>query len=374
MSDETQTASGHTARPTLESLAPELGLEGQISNLVEAERLSDQEIQWARDELEASRGLALAGDQSVADIVAFGSLARREFTPESDFDYLVVLTGLPDDPAATTTLLTSADAVGRKLAVKHGKKGDAKKPGASGLFGYAVSAHEITDRIGLQDDSNHNQTRRLEFLEESVSLLNADVHRKVLEHTLRRYLHVFVGELEQNHVPRFLLNDVVRYWRTIAVDYQAKVWGNAGTDWGLRYLKLIIPRKLTFAASAAVILACGSTDHGGDAPLRATVEDLSSQFTMPPLVRFALLAPHFGQAGRDALRDCLLAADQFVGWSKEEAWRDEVKKVSDRRNQDPEIPEFGQARVLARELQTSLETIFFTEPLLKDRSIRYLAI
>ena len=38
--------------------------------------------------------------------------------------------------------------------------------------------------------------------------------------------------------PRFLLNDVIRYWRTICVDYVGKERGGAGEKWALRNLKL----------------------------------------------------------------------------------------------------------------------------------------
>jgi hypothetical protein len=269
--------------------------------------------------------------------------------------------------------LSRADEVRKKLARRFGQDEEAKRPGASGLFGVAVSAHEITERIGLQDDSNHNQTRRLEFLEESVSLLDAHVHTKVLDHTLRRYLHDFIGEIEPDRVPRFLLNDVVRYWRTIAVDYQAKVWGNGGTDWGLRYLKLIIPRKLTYAATLTTILTCGLETRSGSLH-SATVSDLSARLQLPPLVRLAQLGVHLEEPGREALAQCLLVADEFVGWSEDPDWRASVKEVRDRRNQDPEVPAFRDARALARTLQSALETILFEDPLLKERSVRYLAM
>jgi UTP:GlnB (protein PII) uridylyltransferase len=76
---------------TLESLSPALGLEGRISHLINAERMSNATIDFLRSEFAGDSQIAQAAGQNVADVVAFGSLARREFTASSDFDFLVVL-------------------------------------------------------------------------------------------------------------------------------------------------------------------------------------------------------------------------------------------------------------------------------------------
>ena len=94
--------------------------------------------------------------------------------------------------------------------------------------------------------------------------------KKTMRSILKRYLvdyHNFenVSPLHKRGVARFLLNDVVRYWRTVAVDYQAKRWdelsppagafqeddglGLEPPKWGLRYIKLRSSRKLAFVGS-----------------------------------------------------------------------------------------------------------------------------
>lgn len=350
--------------PSTQRAAENLGIAARIEALRKSAELSARWIAGARSRFTADQPV----ESAIADVVAFGSLARQELTAESDLDYLVVAIGMPRDPRGLTDLLLATDGMRRELAVQAGKDpgGELRKPGASGVFGCVVSSVEITERIGLQDDTNHNQTRRLELIQESVSLLSQDVYDEILDALLSRYLHPFLGEVSPDRVPRFLLNDVIRYWRTITVDYQAKVW-STGDDWGLRYLKLIIPRKLTYAGTLASLLACGLLHS-------ATVEDLRVQLAMPPLARLAQLEPHLSAEGKEALARVLLAANSFIECSERPEWRDSVSKVRDRRNLDPQNRDFMEAREMARNLQADLGAIFFGDKLLRDRSIDYLGM
>ena len=58
---------------------------------------------------------------------------------------------------------------------------------------------------------------------------------------------LIAGYLEANvkdhRPPRFLLNDLVRYWRTIAVDFESKMRARKGEGWGLRNGTLRLSRK-----------------------------------------------------------------------------------------------------------------------------------
>jgi hypothetical protein len=104
-------------------------------------------------------------------------------------------------------------------------------PGREGIFGSRVSATDLVERIGLGHDTNETLTRRMLFLLESVALTGADVHREALAAVLRRYLDAGVRD---QRVPRFLLSDLIRYWRTICVDFEGKARERGGEGWGLR--------------------------------------------------------------------------------------------------------------------------------------------
>ena len=81
-------------------------------------------------------------------------------------------------------------------------------------------------------------------------------HARVRRHlrrrrSRRRSTRADRGYLEANvkdyRPPRFLLNDLIRYWRTIAVDFESKMRARKGEGWGLRNAKLRLSRKALFA-------------------------------------------------------------------------------------------------------------------------------
>lgn len=340
-----------------------LGLElDDIPSLRSAFELSEARIERARAHLTDH----LANQPHTTDVVAFGSLARREMTAASDFDYLVINYSLDPAPGAARRVLQAADELRHVLAYPE-QAGDleaiaVRPPGTTGLFGRIVSASDMVERIGLEEDTNHSHTRRVLILEESVSLFDPNLHARLLSSIIDRYLaDRAVGA---DSVPRFLLNDLVRYWRTLAVDYQAKSIADRSA-YSLRYLKLIISRKLTFAASLVPLLTCRTLDHD------QVNAHLVEAFQAPTLLRLLQLEPELDtEAARQALRKCIEIADQFGNKLGSSDWREAIKqecRLADPRDQ----PEFGAMRNLGKELQEHLQTIF-TSPRLRWFTEKYL--
>jgi hypothetical protein len=281
-------------------------------------------------------------------IAAFGSMARDEMAPRSDFDYLVVLDHVEEDPGLIQVYRRAAQEGLRSIGV------DA--PGQSGLFGVATSGAELVNTIGLDTDSNLRMSRRVLLLEESVPL-NADASwTRLAEAVVARYL--YEQHRESPFVPRFLLNDVVRYWRTIAVDYQAKRWEEmAGKKWGLRYAKLLTSRKLVFAGMVTTLFLPVLSDQA------VTVGLLRDQCRLPALARLAQLVPILGDEGRDSLRRLISHADRVVGWFADATFRTALEPI-----ENPRAAEDGSAmhqiRELGERIQDDLESLFFSdEPL-----------
>ncbi|MEV7693272.1 DUF294 nucleotidyltransferase-like domain-containing protein [Microbacterium sp. NPDC089189] len=324
----------------------------RLPNLEAAFELSEDCIQRARKHLATE----LDGLDDRLDVVAFGSLARREMTTASDLDWLVVVHALPEERSAVQAALSAADGLRAVLS----EVGDVRAPGSSGVFGQMVSAVELVEVIGLQADTNHSHTRRILLIEESVSLRDEAVHRQLLTTTFRRYLDAHPSA--RTGVPRFLLNDLLRYWRTVTVDYQAK--SPARSMYSLRYLKLIVSRKLTFAASVLPLLALA--EEGKQLSVDEFADLLYETYSRPALVRFVSAAASLGADHPELMtsaKQVLMIADQFNGLLGDQSWRDKIDEAS-RHDDAKEQDEFAAAHRLGRDLQGSLEEMFFAEPLL----------
>jgi len=191
----------------------------------------------------ALAGQGLANDMA---IVVFGSWARDELTEGSDDDWAVLVgrrfaSYEPDVVAAMG------------LGQAH-LGADAKKPGTQEVFGVPFDIDGLVENIGLDADSNRNLTRRMLLLLESRAVAGT-IHGECRQRVLDRYLQFGI---KNNRPPRFLLNDLVRYWRTICVDFEGKHAQNGETDskWVTRNAKLRTSRKLLFAGGLLPILLC----------------------------------------------------------------------------------------------------------------------
>jgi predicted nucleotidyltransferase len=197
-------------------------------------------------ELESALDGTCSSDVSV---VLFGSIARGEATSASDADWSLLVDG-------------QADPEHPQLAQKVGKLIHSivgKDPGREGVFGNLAFSHDLIQLIGGEDDTNQNLTRRNLLLLESRPFGNADAYERTLTQVLHRYVHEDLNTVKsqrQFYVPRFLLNDFARFWRTMAVDFAYKRRDRVSKGAALRNAKLQMSRKLLFASGLIGCFAC----------------------------------------------------------------------------------------------------------------------
>ena len=123
-----------------------------------------------------------------------------------------------------------------------------KVPASNGVFENPLPVEKIYEIGGLTDD-NETLTRRMLLLLEGEWVFNESGFREVRRRLLDKYLH---HRPEADKICMFLLNDVIRYWRTICIDLENKVHAhNKPRD--IRLIKLRFSRMLLYASGVLAI-------------------------------------------------------------------------------------------------------------------------
>lgn len=337
----------------LKAAITSLGLsDSELPTLSRAIDDSDRLIEDARAWLSNRHG-----DLHGVDVVACGSLARREFSPASDIDYLVIVADLPGDHHAHRNLLGH---------VASWVKEKGAEPGQSGLFGGTVGAFDMIEKIGLQDDTNFSHSRRMELLLESVSLLSQQVHELIVGSTIDRYLSIEPEKI--GRPPRFLINDFLRYWRTITVDYQAKNAAGIPSEKAvLRYVKLVLTRKCLIASSLLPLILYDAPSGG---TRDADTEYFKQLFSMPTLSRLAFATTEAPEEIKDNVRTVFRSIESFLTHTATEEAREHLKSIDWESRLTDEV--YRELRSAADQLQSAFEHIYTDWPKAFERTKSYL--
>ncbi len=287
------------------------------------ERLQQRRLRFASELFEPDSAVVLTG-----------SWGRREVTSDSDDDYMVLFAGKRRRDARPT-VSEAADIL------------EAKAPGREAIFGKQVWLQDLLRKIGRDRDTNANLTRRMLLLLESVSVSGIDVHQAARRAVLEEYLRAH----KDYRPPRFLLNDLVRYWRTIAVDFESKMRDRKGQGWGLRNAKLRLSRKALFAGGLLPVLECYRV------PADAMLEHLDTALVAPPLDRIAdAFMTH--RAIDPAVRT-IAAYDEFLGILNDPDKRRELDMLEIERSDSSQL--FARVAELGEDFEAGLLALLFND-------------
>jgi hypothetical protein len=333
-------------------------------------RKADSAASEARNELVAilEKGIGKFATED-ANLVVFGSLARREWIDwESDLDWTYLIDG-----QANSRHLKITQQI-RSTLEKEGRTVDGRfqarfaEPGATGTFGNLGFSHQLVHLIGGQDDTNKNMTQRMLLLLESVPIGPRPAYDRVVRAIIDRYLeeeaHILIEGENRFKVPRFLLNDIVRFWRTMAVDFASKQRDRGGKGWGLRNAKLRMSRKLIFASGILMCFQCnldaalqGKISTGGrDINLKHSANHIWECANSAPL---DIMASTIQSAGtnHDVAKALFSSYDEFMGVMSDKDMRTKLKLMSPADSRSN--PVFAQIRQISKKFESSLNNLFF---------------
>lgn len=156
-----------------------------------------------------------------------------------------------------------------------------------------------------RDDSENLFTTRMLMLLESEPIVGSDIYERHLRAVLEHYYRDNVGKASFR--PLFLLNDILRYWRTLCLNYEERRHDPA-KPWRKKNVNLKFARMVTvFSSILPLILE----------PIE-TSERMFEVCRRRPLDR---LAASIDQIGDPALVDAwpsfLDAYEEFLGWKED---------------------------------------------------------
>jgi hypothetical protein len=180
-------------------------------------------------------------DDESFSVVCAGSFGRMEASTVSDLDYIVITDDASE--AATDHIRNVIESVAKDL--------DIDLPNATGVFSEIRYINDIVENIGHRDDNLDSLAQRQLLLMESRAIYNEPLFFKTVDAILQKYLDLVISNPEKEAV--FLLNDLIRYFRFISVNYQFNFWKD-NLKWTIRNVKLRHSRVLIYVGLLFIIM------------------------------------------------------------------------------------------------------------------------
>jgi hypothetical protein len=243
-----------------------------------------------------------------------------------------------------------------------------------------VSSHSLIHEIGGEDDTNSNTTRRVLLLLESFAVGDTDAYNRVRRQILNRYIRDDRGLLFGGgpiKVPRFLINDLTRYWRTVTVDFVYKQRADAGKKWALRNAKLRMLRKLVFASGLLRCFFCQLDPTAAHAREQLIEKNdpteiltyLAADLDTTPLELLARAASRPGVAMSTAKR-LFDSYDELLSILDDHKHRDALEHLQPDRIRTS--PEWKLVREVSHQFQAGLTELFYrSDEQLNDLIVSY---
>ncbi|MDM0122632.1 hypothetical protein [Variovorax arabinosiphilus] len=220
------------------------------------DRMNRSRIKLGELRSQANNYEALQNDR--LSVFAAGSLGRLETGEKSDFDVFMICDSEERRTSGKSSVsrLEEYEVFSALIRINE----DLNYPKFSG-DGRFLKTYELQDMIKAtgspQDDSENLFTARMLLLLESQPVTNEELYQRGTALVVENYFRDGLGR--DNFRPLFLMNDLLRYWRTLCLNYE--VYRNEPErPWLKKSLNLKFSRKLTIFSTVLSLLAGRASD------------------------------------------------------------------------------------------------------------------
>jgi predicted nucleotidyltransferase len=235
-------------------------------------------------------GLRLAGTAELLEfkditIFATGSYARGEASIFSDIDLFFVnrsdVNSIRDRNTNTIRLFAEVIKIAQDMGFP--------KFSNDGAYLKIISAPSILTHLGdAEDDYANHFTTRLLMILESKSVYGHEAYDLVMRDVLGRYFEDYPDHPE-DFQPTFLINDIIRFWKTLCLNYENKRNQPPGSE-DARIAQKIKNLKLKFSR----MLTCfGSVCYISSEPGKIGPDQLIAMTHLSPFERLSTAARKF---------------------------------------------------------------------------------
>lgn len=230
-----------------------------------------------------------------------GSYGRMEANPESDLDFMIICRKIEKFELIkraycrmsnqraedfNKSIYDASDVVEKlkKIVSDIAKEENIKLPKSDGAFSSALCIEDILQHTGHFEESLITIAQRLLLIMESKPIFNKSFFNECIEKILNKYFADIKNERHKE--PLFLINDIIRYFRSICVNYQYNfLKTEENSKWALRNLKLRHSRIIMYAGLLFVVMNSSMKQKSHE--INDKDEYILKMLEYPPLFRIA---------------------------------------------------------------------------------------
>ena len=177
-------------------------------------------------------------------VYACGSLGRLEMTHKTDLDLFFI--ALNDSDKESKEIYSN---VNRYLFFSNlysiNKELGYHEPSKHGDYWVFTPKCNLLDIGSRQEDYNNSFTARMLLILESKPIFNESGYRELLKEVIEKYF-VDYKDYKSRFYPLYLMNDIMRYWYTLTLNYEyRRDGGDDANEKSWKRLKLKYARLIT---------------------------------------------------------------------------------------------------------------------------------